>query len=307
MSTRIILILTLMLAMASGVFAQETERPAAAAQPAEETTTANDAADAPAERQEVVEKETPSAYQIRTQLGHMIRRHASELGMVLALEPTLIANESFLSGYPDVAAFVAEHPEIRRSPRFYLAEFPVPGLGGRNDPFDDLLEGMLIFSVVAFIAFVLAWLVRTVIEQRRWSRLSRTQTEVHTKILDRFGSTEELLQYARTPAGARFLESAPIPLHVEQPAQNAPMNRIMWSIQLGVVVALGALGMLLVSFRFEKEGAQALFAMGTIAFCVGTGFIAAAGVSLLLSRRLGLWQAPAPPPIDGAEDPGRVR
>ncbi|HJX29810.1 MAG TPA: hypothetical protein VJ885_18055 [Thermoanaerobaculia bacterium] len=43
---------------------------------------------------------------------------------------------------------------------------------------------------------------------------------MHNKILDRFNTTEQLLEYIRTPAGSKFLESAPIPLHVERPASG---------------------------------------------------------------------------------------
>jgi hypothetical protein len=70
------------------------------------------------------------------------------------------------------------------------------------------------------------------------------------------------------------------------------MARVLWSIQIGVVVAVASLGMLLVSFRLDGETAQGLFVLGAIGFCVGAGFIASAAVSLALSRRLGLWEPP---------------
>jgi small-conductance mechanosensitive channel len=161
-----------------------------------------------------------------------------------------------------------------------------------------VFEALIIFATFLLVALALAWLLRTIIEQKRWSRLSRTQSEVHNKILDRFGTSEELLAYVRTPAGTRFLESAPIPLHAERPAQgapqSAPLTRVLWSIQIGVVVAVGSLGMLLVSIPFDGEGARALFVLGAIGFCVGVGFVASAAVSLVLSRRLGLWEPPGP-------------
>jgi hypothetical protein len=82
------------------------------------------------------------------------------------------------------------------------------------------------------------------------------------------------------------------------------------SIQAGVIVAAAALGMLLVSGRFEGESGQSLFAMGMIAFCIGGGFIVSAGVSLFLTRRLGLWQGPSSlesTSIDRLDEAGRVR
>jgi hypothetical protein len=157
------------------------------------------------------------------------------------------------------------------------------------------------------IAFALAWVIRTINEQKRWNKLSRTQSEVHNKILDRFGTSAEVLDYIKTPAGTKFLESAPIQLHDERPMRqvsNPPFTRAMWSIQIGVVLAVAALGMLLVSGRFDKESAQGFFALGVIGFSIGAGFIASAIVSIFLSRRLGLWQAPGPEHID---HPGIMR
>ncbi|HET8797889.1 MAG TPA: hypothetical protein VFO89_09380, partial [Thermoanaerobaculia bacterium] len=158
------------------------------------------------------------------------------------------------------------------------------------------------FSIFLTVVLALGWLVRTVVEQKRWSRLSRTQTEVHNKILDRFGTGNELIEYMKTPAGTKFLESAPIPLREAPVTQNVPASRVLWSIQLGIVVAAGAIGLLAVAGRFDKESAQALSAMGMIALCVGIGFIVSAAVSLFVSRRLGLWRAPEEP-----QEPGLVR
>lgn len=250
--------------------------------------------------------ESSSTYTTRDQLTGILRGSPSELATIIVLDPTLLSNDAFLSGYPELARFVSEHPEVRRNPRFYLAEFPDPG-ARRSTAVDEVLEGLIILGTFTLIAFALAWLVRTTIEQKRWNRLSQRQSEVHNKILDRFSSSEELLAYVRSPAGARFLESAPIPLHAEKEPQNAPYARIIWSIQLGVVVVAGALGMLVVSGRFEAESAQGFFAMGVIALCVGLGFIGSAIVSIVLPRRLGMWQAPSAPPASAFEESGPVR
>ncbi|HEX6203903.1 MAG TPA: hypothetical protein VF100_12940 [Thermoanaerobaculia bacterium] len=252
-------------------------------------------------------RSTPSSNETRSEFSRILRQHPPELGTILALDPTLLSNEAFLAGYPELASYVAANPEVRRNPRFYLAEFQERR---RQGALDEIAETLVIFAIFALIALALGWFVRTLIEQKRWSRLSRSQSEVHNKILDRFGSSEELLEYVKTPAGRSFLESAPIPLHAERPAANlsAPLSRVLWSIQIGVVVAVAALGMLLVSARFEEETAQGLFALGAIGVALGLGFVAAAAVSLLLSRRLGLWPAPSAPAPAAAEafgDAGR--
>lgn len=241
--------------------------------------------------------ESRSIYDVRNEFTRLLRAHPYDLRSILVLDPRLTANQDFLAPYPEVARYIATHPEIAANPSFYLAEFSAPY---ERSMIEEMLEGLLIFSIFIFIAFVLAWFVRTVIEQKRWNRLSRQQSEVHNKILDRFSTSTELLEYIKTPAGTKFLESAPIPLHAERPAQNAPLARVIWSIQIGVVVSAGALGMLLVSLRLDKEAAQELFALGMIGFCIGIGFVASAVVAMVLSRRLGNWQ-------QQAEDSGLMR
>jgi hypothetical protein len=304
---RLILTLTLLLFIARVLAAQETATTTTtgttAASAAEAAATASDATDTTATADTTdttgtattttAEKQEYSIERTRNEFRQVLNRYANQMGTLLAIEPSLLTNEEFLKGHPDLAEFIAAHPEVAQHPEFY-----VDGMQQQIRPrsaFGEALEGMIIFGIFIFIAAVLAWLVRTIIEQKRWSRLSQQQAEVHNKILDRFGNSEELMQYIKTPAGSKFLESAPIPLHTESPSpmRNSPLARVMWSIQLGVIVAAGAFGLILVSFRFPKETAADLFAMGTIGFCIGAGFIASALISMFMSRRLGVWQGPA--------------
>ncbi|HYO77756.1 MAG TPA: hypothetical protein VE010_14950, partial [Thermoanaerobaculia bacterium] len=253
----------------------------------------------------------------RRELINLLDRSPDRLATLLALEPSLLANDSFLAGHPDLAEFVAAHPEVRLQPSFYLSAFADRAY--RSGPLEQIMEPLAVFIGFSIVAYTLMWLIRTIVEQKRWSRLSRTQSEVHNKILDRFGTSAELLDYVKTPAGTKFLESAPIPLRAEreQVNQTTPMTRIMWSVQLGVVMTAAALGLLLVSLRYSENEGQGLFALGAIALCLGFGFIGSAAVTIFLSRRLGVWQEPAAAPPHGgrtfthgssdADDTGLVR
>jgi hypothetical protein len=289
MAIRMILTLAMMFTLAGNVFAQ----------PATTDTTAT--AGTRKASEETVPVPARPSWETKQEFNALLRQHPPELATILALDPTLLSNDAFLAGYPELSRFVAQHPEVRRSPKFYLSDFELPR--DRPSMLADFLQGLVIALTFLFILLALGWFIRTLIEQRRWTRLSQTQSEVHNKILDRFGSSEELLAYVRSPAGTKFLESAPIPLHAGPAMQNAPLSRILWSIQLGVVVVAGALGLLYVSGRFDKETAQGMFAMGAIGVSLGAGFIASALVSWVISRRLGLWQSPD----GGADDPGVVR
>lgn len=298
---RIILVLTLILA-ACGLSAQETATTATETTATSEKAATTTAEDSTAEKTETattatsepVESAENQHFETRAQFRRVLERYYSaDLSTVLALEPGLLANEEFVKGHPALAQVLDKHPEIAQHPDFYLAD--ISPLRSRSGPVEDLIEALTVSLAFVSVALALAWFVRTVIEQKRWNRLSRQQSEVHNKILDRFGNNEEVLQYMKTPAGAKFLESAPIPLYAERPAATRPsLPRGVWSIQAGVVVAAGAIGLMFVSLRYTGPSSADLFSLGAIGFCVGVGFIASSLVSFFISRRLASWQPERP-------------
>jgi hypothetical protein len=253
------------------------------------------------------------ARQVRDQLREIMNRYPPELGRILRMDPTLLRDQAYLSRYPAVAAFLSTHPEIPNNPDFYLAF--VRDFGDYTMPTDartsaismwrNLIEGISIFTVVVFIGGLFAWLVRTGLDHRRWLRVTRVQTEVHNKLLDRFASTGELLSYVQTPAGRRFLEAAPIPLDGPGPKpanQTAPISRILWSVQAGVVMVVGGIGFQFVSGRIIEEVAEGLWMIGVLGIAFGIGFILSGAISYLLSRRLGLLEPAPVAPLTGRGD-----
>ena len=241
-----------------------------------------------------------NAAETREDLRELLRRYPPDLSRVLKLDPSLMMNEAYLAPYPQLRAFVSQHPEIVRSPEYFLEGVWIPAEHGPEamavqlwSTMMDYGAGLLVFSVVTS---VVVWLVKTLLEQRRWARVSRTQMEVHTKLLDRFGSNEDVLAYMQTSSGKRFLEAAPIPID-SAPSRGvgAPVSRILWSIQAGVVLAALGIGLQLVRRYVTPVVAPPLLVMGVVALSIGIGFVISAVVSYLLSRRLGLLEAPAPP------------
>jgi hypothetical protein len=297
LTNKMILILILLLPGIGALSAQETPTTTAPTTATETTDTTGTTAtsteapvtDPPTTTTAPLNVEQDENYELRNKFTRMLQRHPRDVTHVLILEPSLLGNQQFLSEYPELARFVAAHPELLQNASFYLGEFADPR--NRNSVLEEILEPLSIVAVFSLIAFALSWLVRTLIEQKRWNRLSRTQAEVHNKILDRFSTSNELLDYIKTPAGSKFLESAPIPLHSEPVHRPAPFTRVIWSIQIGVVLAAAAIGLLLVSLRFDGESGRELFALGVIALFLGLGFAGSAAVSIVLSRRLGVWQS----------------
>ena len=235
------------------------------------------------------------AEQTRRQLEQLMRQYPPSLWDVLRNDPSLLTNDHYLATYPMLAAFLGEHPEVAHNPAFFIGTNQ--GRSWNDDTpqvqairaWEDMVQGVQIITVVAIITGALIWIIRTLLDYRRWLRVTKVQAEVHGKLLDRFASNEDLLAYVQTPAGRKFLESAPIPLDAETSRTvSAPINRILWSVQAGVIIAAGSLGLLYISGREIQEIGRPLFAMGSVGLALGAGFVVSALVSYLLSRRLGL-------------------
>jgi len=129
------------------------------------------------------------------------------------------------------------------------------------------------------------------IENRRWSRIFKLQSEVHGKLIDKFTSNQELGAYMETEAGRKFLEAAPIPIGIEQGRRMpSAVARILTPLQAGIVMVLLGIGLLSLRHAGPDMDTPMLF-FGTVVLMPGIGFIISAGVSWLLAAKLGLMPA----------------
>jgi hypothetical protein len=249
-----------------------------------------------------------SAEETRRDLEELLRQYPPTLPRILRLDPSLLASPEYLQPYPALGAFLGQHPEVAHNPGYFFAQYDSNYGDARNREtaqeraigmWRNAIEGFMIGVVMLGIGSGVLWLIKTLIEHRRWSRLSKIQTDVHNKLLDRFTANEDLLAYIQTPAGRRFLESAPIPLESPR-AIGAPLGRILWSAQAGAVLTVLGFGLLLVSRNSLEEVAAPLGAFGVVIVALGLGFVVSAYLAYVLTRRFGLMNDPAAPPeIDG--------
>jgi hypothetical protein len=246
-----------------------------------------------------------NAKQTREALNEILADYPPSLGRVLKLDPSLLGNDAYLAPYPALLAFVRDHPEIERNVPYYFERVNSDGFQTDERSRDrnevrELIAGILggIAGLIVFgvILSTIVWLIKTTLEQRRWNRLSKIQAEIHTKLLDRFTANDELLGYVQTPSGRRFLESGPSPLQETTRTMSAPFSRILWSVQAGVVLAIAGAGMLMVSGRFvpDSEPSHFFFVIGVLTLALGAGFFVSAIAAYALSRKLGLFERPAP-------------
>jgi len=233
--------------------------------------------------------EQPDAERTKEELSQLLDKYPPSLRRVLALDPTLLGNDSYLTPYPALSAFLQAHQEIVRSPGYYInVNVPPTRSEQALELWRDMINGLGVFLAFGMAIGLITWLIKTLVDYRRWNRLTKVQTEVHTKLLDRFTANDDLLAYIQSPAGAKFLESTPISLDAGPRSIGAPFGRILWSMQAGLVVTAAGIGLQIVGSRITDESAEPLRALGVLGVALGIGFVVSAVISYFISRRLGL-------------------
>jgi hypothetical protein len=233
--------------------------------------------------------ETRSAEFTRQRLQQMLWQLPPAVRGVLQYDPTLADRPDYLAPYPTLQAFLKQHPEIARNPSFFFGN---PDSNRRNheamDAFAAILAGTGLFLGFMTIVVMMGSVARQVVEYRRWARQTRMQTEVHTKILDRMQSNEDLLAYVQTPAGRNFLDFAPGGPAPEPRQPSAPLGRILWSVQAGVVLTTLGIGLRFAQGTVPEEIMPGFTVLGIIVTSLGLGAVVSAVIAYVLSSRLGL-------------------
>ncbi len=235
------------------------------------------------------------------------------LTTVVAHDPSLLSNQDYVAkNNPQLAQFLAAHPEVARNPEYFLfshlqaegqpdqalerAVWPelVPvqhDLGAMH----DIEEGVAPVTALALFLAAVVWLTRLLIENRRWNRVFKLQSEVHSRLIDKFSSAQELGAYMETDAGRKFLEASPIAVNAE-PERRVPqvVARVLTGVQAGIVLVLLGTGCMLLRHT-GAEMEVPMLVLGTLLLMPGAGFIISAGVTWLLAARLGLMPESAQP------------
>ena len=283
-------VLTLMLLAglpASGVAGQAKPVPARAAETA------------PAPVPATVDERT--ARDTRERLREIFEQYPPSVAQVLRLDPSLLTKQDYLAPYPTLATYLAQHPEVAHNPVFFLGgAFNGQDQDTRShtvNAIENVFVGLEVLLGIVTAILTLAWLARAAIDHRRWLRATRMQTDAHTKIVDRLSSNEDLLAYMQSPNGQRFLGASlgsPSAADTVPQIVGAPFNRILWSVQAGIVVAAAGLGLWIAKNGVIEEAAQPMQVVSILAMALGIGFVVSAFASYALSRQLGLVQPHVP-------------
>jgi heme/copper-type cytochrome/quinol oxidase subunit 3 len=240
------------------------------------------------------------AQTMREQLQEILRQYPPAVGEVLRRDNSLLNRPDYLAPYPQLVAFIQQHPEVVRNPTYFFGNYDYyerrEPLSPEMETLDGMLTGMAVFLGIGMFLGVVGWLMRAVIQHRKWLRQSKVQTEVHLKLMDRLTNNDELLAYVQSPVGQRFLDSAPMPHESESPRLGAPVGPIIWSVMAGIVLATVGGGFRLAARSVTDDAQRAFSVIGVILLALGIGFMLASLMAYLVSARLGLFPKPATTP-----------
>ena len=178
---------------------------------------------------------TLSADETRQRLQEMLWQLPPAVRGVLQYDATLADRPGYLDPYPPLQAFLKQHPEVSRNPAYFFGS-PASQRGPSPlEAFAAILAGTGLFIGFMTVLVLVGSVASQVVDYRRWVRQTRMQIDVHSKILDRMQSNEDLLAYVQTPAGRNFLEFTPGSTRPEPRFPGAPFGRILWSVQAGEI------------------------------------------------------------------------
>jgi hypothetical protein len=136
----------------------------------------------------------------------------------------------------------------------------------------------IVFGNIIFLSLIVVW-------WRMRQRRFELQAELQAKLIDKFGSTPELIAFLQSPAGRQFVHG------VQTGASAVTQERVLSGIRKSIVMAFLGLGLLAI---WLVSGAGWVSWFGLLFVFLGVGFLVAAFVSMRLSRGTEDTVVPAP-------------
>jgi hypothetical protein len=142
----------------------------------------------------------------------------------------------------------------------------------------DAKEVAIMLVLLAALATA-GWVMNLAAESVKMQKKLKAQTELHGRLLDKFSSAHEVVEFLQTPGGAQLVDS--ISNNREEPASG-----ILRSTHRGIILVIVAVGCLFLNWYYRNSGENPLLVIGVVLLCLGTGFLISAGVSHRLSKAL---------------------
>ena len=238
-------------------------------------------------------KATPSGDEdlmmIDAQRGAMDRFLDShpEIASEVVDNPSAMTDPNYLKDHAAMQAFLESHPMVKADPRAFISPRNIRVEPDRSE-LGEFMNDLAPLAAFGGALLAILWIIRTLLENRRWNRSFKMHEEVHTKLIEKFASGQDFNAYMQSEGGKRLLEWTPPATGTSSRGLPNPIGRIFWSVQAGLVLVLMGLGMILLRNHMAPHDAPPLLVFGTLGLTLGAGFVLSALISYGLSRHLGL-------------------
>lgn len=138
---------------------------------------------------------------------------------------------------------------------------------------EELVETIGQFATGITVLVLMVWAISIVVNAR--TRREAQRLELHTRLLDKVGSTREFAEFLASDNGQRFLDAISTP--------TRPQWRLVWSLQTGIVVFATGAAIFLTGGFFLVGGNFGWTIMG-----IGIALLVATGLSWRVARAFGL-------------------
>ena len=142
-------------------------------------------------------------------------------------------------------------------------------------------ENVAISIVMPMLFACVAYILKSVMDTLRRSRSERLQAELYGKLFEKFGSSADLVAYLQSEAGQNFLKAAPV-------ERTGPFNRILNSMQAGIVLFFMGIACLLLRLGVGSDAQEPMLVLGSVGSALGLGLLVSGGASWFLARNWGL-------------------
>ena len=143
----------------------------------------------------------------------------------------------------------------------------------------DVVPIIAILTIFPGIVTVF-WLVFSTF---RRMKVARIQAEVHSKLIEKLGSSQDFLTFLETESGKKLVAS----IGIEQPNRN-PYNRILASVQAGAILVCVGIAFLLIGVNFS-DVAEGFKILGGLGLALGIGFLISSVLYYRMSKNFGLF------------------
>ena len=150
-----------------------------------------------------------------------------------------------------------------------------------------MMELIPIISVIS--SSVMIVLIVYFITRSR-ARRAEVQAEVQTRLIDRFGTAPELVEFLQSPAGRQFVSG------VQSAPEALTRERVLSGFTRAIILSMLGLAFVVLTFFYGMDHDNPLPFFAAIFLALGIGYLLATFVSWRLSKHLHGGDVLTPPP-----------